>query len=110
MNSIPAQDARPLYRHHSGRHETSPEPGRPLPDELAGKRRPGFSARAGVSESYVRYLTRIGRRSAMSALGHCHERAAQNGLSALPPKADMCGALGMSALANSGRPQKGPFR
>ena len=29
----------------------------------------------------------------MSALGHKRTFAAQNGMSALPPKADMCGAL-----------------
>ena len=34
----------------------------------------------------------------MSALGHKRTFAVQNGMSALPPKADMCGALGMSAL------------
>jgi hypothetical protein len=30
----------------------------------------------------------------MSALGHKRTFAVQNGMSALPPKADMCGALG----------------
>ena len=30
----------------------------------------------------------------MSALGQKQTCAAQNGMSALPPKADMCGALG----------------
>ena len=30
----------------------------------------------------------------MSALGHKQTFAAQKGMSALPPRADMCGALG----------------
>ena len=34
----------------------------------------------------------------MSALGHKQTCAVQNGMSALPPKADMCSALVMSAL------------
>ena len=34
----------------------------------------------------------------MSALGHKQTCAVQNGMSALPPKADMCGAQPMSAL------------
>ena len=34
----------------------------------------------------------------MSALGHKRTCALQQTMSALPPKADMCGALGMSAL------------
>ena len=32
--------------------------------------------------------------AAMSALGHKQTCAVQKGMSALPPKADMCGALG----------------
>jgi hypothetical protein len=32
----------------------------------------------------------------MSALGHKRTFAPQNGMSTLPPKADMCGATGMS--------------
>jgi len=36
----------------------------------------------------------------MSALGQKQTYAAQHGMSALPPKADMCGALGMSALGH----------
>ena len=39
----------------------------------------------------------------MSALGQKQTCAAQKVMSALPPKADMCGALGMSAKPNSGR-------
>jgi hypothetical protein len=39
----------------------------------------------------------------MSALGQKQTYAVQLGMSALPPKADMCGARGMSAKANSGR-------
>ena len=39
----------------------------------------------------------------MSALGHKRTFAVQNGMSALPPKADMCGATRLCPLcANSG--------
>ena len=41
--------------------------------------------------------------TAMSALGHKQTFAVQNGMSALPPKADMCGALALCPLcAKSG--------
>ena len=38
----------------------------------------------------------------MSALGHKQTCAVQNGMSALPPKADMCGATECPLCANSG--------
>ena len=39
----------------------------------------------------------------MSAFGHKQTFALRNAMSALPPKADICGAQTMSASANSGR-------
>ena len=64
MNSIPAQEMRRPLGHGPGRPETSPEPP----------------------------PARMGGRSAMSALGQKQTCAAQNGMSALTPEADMCGA------------------
>ena len=46
----------------------------------------------------------------MSALGHKQTFAAQKGMSALPPKADMCGAnKNVRYWAKSRHPQRKPY-
>ena len=53
--------------------------------------------------SYETDLKRLALGDPMSALGQKQTCAAQNGMSALPPKADMCGATSRYPLsANSG--------